>query len=53
MFRGHVPPVQASKARAILNLVGQKVGLFCEYVRSQSRPSFFVWSGWDAVGTAM
>jgi hypothetical protein len=27
------------------------VGLFCEYVRSQSRPSFFVWSGRDAVGT--
>jgi hypothetical protein len=24
MFRGHVPPVQASKARAILNLAGQK-----------------------------
>ena len=24
MFRGHVPPVQASKARAILNLAGQE-----------------------------
>jgi hypothetical protein len=28
------------------------MGLFCDYVRSQSKPSFFVRSGWDAIGIA-
>jgi hypothetical protein len=41
MFRGHVPAVQDSKARAIVNFKRHtKMDLLCEYVRSQGRPYF-------------
>jgi hypothetical protein len=40
MRRGHVPPVEASEAHAIVNSAGKKDGPLCEYACSKSRPVF-------------
>ncbi len=49
MLRGHVPPVQASKTRAIVSFAGKKNGPVSRACSLAKQASFFVWT----VGTIL